>query len=295
VFDSSALLFFALASGAAFLAGLRTGGLGRAVEAAILAPLGGLLARTFVGLLLSAGNDSPSAALAVGWGFFLWPGAIDTLFLLFHTGPIFTAPVLLWAAAAVGSFVGLMDGLRRIHRWRGTGVVGFFLDATWGLAGSTNGCLLHLLNFAWADAKDDPRRGAHRYLNGFRVKSGYAITLGSVMSNLPAHADSLVSHELLHVWQNRLFGPFYTLTYLAWMAVTALPAVVVGLVKGRVVQTVEDWCYINNPWENWAYRRGGWRDPSRVWGAASTTITTVVFFLGAAGAALWIVWCVWLP
>jgi len=293
VFDSSALLFFAIASGAAFLAGLRTGALGRAVEAAFLAPLGGFLARTFIGLLLAAGNNPPSTALAVGWAFFLWPGVIDTLFLLLHAGPIFTAPVLLWTAAAVGSFVGMMDGVRRIHRWRGMGVAAFLLDVTWGLAGSTNACLLHLLNFAWAHPQDDPRRGAHRYLNGFRVKAGYAITLGSVMSNLPAHADSLLPHELLHVWQNRLFGPFYTLTYLAWMAVMLLPAVAAGLFKGRVVQTVEDWCYTNNPWENWAYTRGGWRDPSRVWGVAATSSTAVVFFLGAASATLWVVWLVW--
>ena len=170
----------------------------------------------------------------------------------------------------------------------------FLLDVTWGLAGSTNGCLLHLINLAWARGQDNPRSGAHRYFNGFRVKAGYAITLGSVMSNLPAHADSLVPHELLHVRQNRLFGPFYTLTYLAWMAVMLPPAVAAGLLKGRVLQTVEDWCYLNNPWENWAYTSGGWRDPNRVWGVAPTAITNVLFFFGAASAALCVVWRVWL-
>jgi hypothetical protein len=294
VFDSSALLFFALASAVAFLAGLWAGALGRAVEAAILAPLGGFLARTFIGLLLAAGNASPSAALVVGWGFFLWPGAIDTLLMLAHAGPVFTPPVLSWTAVAVGSFVGMMDGIRRIHPWRRRGVPTFLLDVTWGLAGSTNGCLLHLLNFAWAQRGGDARSGAHRYLNGFCIKPGYAITLGSVMSNLPAHADSLLPHELLHVLQNRLFGPFYTLTYLAWMAVMLPPAVVAGLLNGRVVQTVEDWCYTNNPWENWAYGRGGWRDPNRVWGRTTTAITAVLFFLGAASAMWWVVWRGWL-
>ncbi len=294
VFDSFALLFFALASGLAFLAGLRAGSFRRAVEAAVLAALGGFLARTFIGLLLAAGNDSPSAAIAVGWGFFLWPGAMDTLLRLLHAGPVFTPPVLLWASAVVGCFVGMMDGIRGIHRWRGKGGVGFVLDVTWGLAGSTNGCLLHLLNFAWARRGDDARSGAHRYLNGFCIKPGYAITLGSVMSNLPAHADGLLPHELLHVLQNRLFGPFYTLTYLAWMAVMLLPALPAGLLNGRVVQTVEDWCYTNNPWENWAYTRGGWRDPNRVWSATISALAAVVFFFGAAGAALWVVWRGWL-
>ena len=267
---------------------------GRAVEAALLAPVGGVLARAFIGLLLTAGHNSPAAALAVGWGFFLWPGVIDTGLMLLRIEPIFTPPVLLWTATVVGFFVGMMDGFWRIHPCRGAGVLAFVLDVTWGLAGSTHGCLLHLLNFPWAHMQDKARAGAHRYFNGFRVKAGYAITLGSVMSNLPAHADGLLPHERLHVLQNRLFGPFYTLTYIAWMGLTLLPAVAVGLLNGRVFQTVEDWCYTNNPWENWAYRRGGWRDPIRVWGSATSVIVAIVFFLGAVGAALWVIWLVWL-
>ena len=245
-------------------------------------------------MCLAAGHDSSAAALALGWGFFLWPGVLDTLLLMLHAKPVFTPSVLLWTAAVVGSFVGMMDGIGRIHRWRTLGGLEFLLDVTWGLAGSTNGCLLHLFNFAWAHAQDGPRRGAHRYFNGFRVKAGYAITLGSVMSNLPVHADGLLPHELLHVRQNRLFGPFYTLTYLAWMAVMLLPAVAVGLYKGCATATVEDWCYTNNPWENWAYKYGGWRDPRRIWNAATIATTTMVFFLGVVSAALWVVWRVWL-
>jgi hypothetical protein len=78
------------------------------------------------------------------------------------------------------------------------------------------------------------------------------------------------------------------------MAVMLLPALAAGLLNGRVVQTVEDWCYTNNPWENWAYRRGGWRDPSRVWSATISALAAVVFFFGAASAALWVVWRGWL-
>jgi hypothetical protein len=299
VFDSSALLFFALASGGAFLAGLWFGAarramFSRAVEAAVLAPLGGFLARTFIRLLLAAGNNSPAAALTVGWGFFLWPGASDALLAMLHVGPIFTPPVLMWTAAVVGSFVGMMDGIWRIHLWRGPGAPAFLLDVTWGLAGSTNGCLLHLFNFALGNHQDDPRGGAHRYHDGFSVRAGYAITLGAVMSNLPAHAEELLRHERLHVLQNRLFGPFYTLTYIAWMGVLLLPALVAGLMNGRLFQTVEDWCYTNNPWETWAYTRGGWRDPTRVWSRAALAVTSLVFFVCASGAALWIICRVWL-
>ena len=50
------------------------------------------------------------------------------------------------------------------------------------------------------------------------MKAGFAVTLGSVMSNVPMHAGELLRHERQHVLQNRLFGPLYTLTYLGWMA-----------------------------------------------------------------------------
>ena len=303
IFDPPALLFFALAAVTAFIAGLWAGNARRrrpadilrhAGEAAALAALGGFLARTFVSLLLSAGRDSPAAALAVGWGFFLWPGGTDTFLTLVGVAPLFTPTVLRWAAAAVGSLIGMTDGLGRIHRWRGTGALTFVLDVTWGLAGGTNGCLVHLFNLARADREDAPRSGAHRYFNGFRIKAGYAVTLGGVMSNLPAHSGDLIRHERVHVLQNRLFGPFYTLTYVGWMAVMLLPALLVGLMKGVPGRTVEDWCYVNNPWEAWAYTRGGWLDPARVWGRAVFRAVAAAFFAAALGGFGWVTWQVWL-
>ena len=178
--------------------------------------------------------------------------------------------MLRWTAAGVGAFTGLMDGVGGIHCWRGPGVLTFLLDVTWGLPGSTHGCFVHLFNLAGADRQDTPRSGAHRYFNGFRARAGYAITLGAVMSNVPANSGRLLDHERVHVLQNRLFGPFYALTYVGWMAVLFLPALIVGGIRRTPWRTVEGWCYLNNPWEAWAFRVGGWRDPRRVWGAPSS-------------------------
>ena len=212
---------------------------------------------------------------------FLWPGAIDTLLKLWHVAPLFTPTVLLWMAAAVGAYVGLMDGVGRIHSWRGPGVLTFALDVTWGLPGSTNGCLVHLFNLGRAAREDAPRGGAHRYFDGFRARAGYAITLGAVMSNVPAHSGNLLQHERVHVLQNRLFGPFYAFTYVGWMAVLFLPALVVGCMRRAPWRTVEGWCYLNNPWEAWAFSHGGWRDPRRVWSGAVLRAVAVPFFAAA--------------
>src|SRR6185295_4988040 len=51
----------------------------RGLEAAILAVLGGLFARMFVAMLLSTARDLGAAQIAVGWGFFIFPGAVDTI------------------------------------------------------------------------------------------------------------------------------------------------------------------------------------------------------------------------
>src|SRR5262249_41882658 len=124
-----------------------------------------------------------------------------------------------------------------------------------GLAGITNACLLHLINFAWGSHAAEPRSGAHRYARGFGVKPGFAFTQGSVMSNLSnGPPDDLYRHERTHVWQNRIFGPFYTLSYLGWMAVWVMPGLIAGSIVGAgAFQGAEKWCYFNNPWEAWAY------------------------------------------
>ena len=138
-----------------------------------------------------------------------------------------------------------------------------------------------------------PRQGTHRYFDGFRTKAGFAVTLGAVRSNVPAH--NLVRHERQHVLQNRLFGLLYTLTYIGWIALMLVPALATGAAKGSPGRRIEDWCYLNNPWELWAYTQGGWRDPRRLWSGAVQTVTAVLFFLIALAAVLWVVRHVWLP
>src|SRR5215471_8969875 len=75
-------------------------GLWRGIEAAILGLTGGLMARTFISILLGSANDSHGAGMAVGWGFFLFPGIVD----IFTSQPVLTAPnVLLIIAGIVGA------------------------------------------------------------------------------------------------------------------------------------------------------------------------------------------------
>ena len=299
IFDLGALLFVAAFALVAFVAGAMYGAVKsnnkavswmRGLEAAILALAGGFLARTFVTVLLHVADNSSGAGLAVGWGFFLWHGAVDTFAKLGDARPLTTTAALQWTAATVGCFVGMWDGLWRIHRWKGPGLLAFLLDITWGLAGSLNGCLFHIVNFLWANHKDTPRNGAHIYESGFRFKTGFAVTQGAVMSNMGTNGPTsdLFKHEKTHVWQNRAFGPLFTLTYLGWMVVFFIPGLIAGAVKYKsftgAFQGVEQWCYFNNPWEAWAYKVGcGPRYPNRgplVWSDRAVSAAASLFFLG---------------
>jgi hypothetical protein len=270
------------------------------LEAAILAALGGFIARSFVRFLLKLGGDSPNAALVIGWGFFLWPGLIDTVARLFGKQYATRPAILLWIAVSVGSFSGMMDGMWQTHNWVGLGVPAFVLDETWGLAGTTNGDLLHLVNFIGGDhAVGETRTDVHRYNKGFAVKSGFAFTQGAVMSsNDNDKTTALFAHENTHVWQNRLVGPLYTLSYIGWMLLLLIPGFIYGLATKQ--DAITPWSYFNNPWEAMGYDVGESHGASPrtafgnlIWSDLAVYIAGGIYFALVLALAVYIVYRVW--
>ena len=255
-----------------------------ALETAALTLIGGFISRMLISILLASANDSPGMSLAVGWGFFFPVGVIDTIIFLVVQHPVLTSPdVILWIAAAVGGFSAMMSGIWRIYDWTALGVPAFVLDSTWGLSGTTDAVLLHLINFAWGNHADegfDRRQNNHRYRSGFRIKAEFAFTQGAVMSNLKRDSsDDLWHHENTHVWQNRGFGPLFTLTYVGWMAILFLPSLIVAAIRRTSIgDTIMALCYYNNPWEVWAYKIGGWRNPFMAWSDTVVIIASVIFY-----------------
>jgi hypothetical protein len=308
------LIFLGIFAGAALLIGfigalLRGDPVGNAflsgLEASILAFIGGLLARSFISFLLWTGRDHPNVSFLLGWGFFLWPGVIDTIPRLmgkqYATRPV----VLLWLAASVGAFTGMMDGLWQTHEWIGPGIPAFVLDETWGLSGSTNADLVHLVNFTWGDhVVGETRTDAHRYQDGFAIQQGFAFTQGAVMSSMQdAPGTSLFAHENTHVWQNRLVGPLYTLTYLTWMALLLIPGLLWGLISGNGAGVgIQAFSYYSNPWEAMAYEVGEGLgalprdDPARgpgIWPDWAVLVVGTIFFIACLILAIWLVYRNW--
>jgi len=193
------------------------------------------------------------------------------------------------AAIALGSAAGLNGGLggwRRVYDWRAArGWIAFAADSTWGLAGTTLGVLLHLADLALPGAayREDlsRRRNRHWFDGGLRLRRGFVLTLGNVVSGAPPAGRpgeerirrAIERHEDLHIWQNRAFGPLYPAGYAAWCAL----GVVVGLAtwvarrgRPRLARLIETAAYYDNPFEFWAYRRDGrWQtnraDPVLKW------------------------------
>lgn len=229
----------------------------RAAQAGACALAGALLAHVFIDALLTLGDDRRSVALLLGWAFLVIPGIVDTIatFVAGGARPLTDVDVLPWIALVVGGFTGLMNGVHRIHDFRKLGVVQLVADVTWGLAGSTTAALLHLWCLPMRGWVEEPGTGAHRYAKGFHFpgKDTFAFTQGCVMSNLPdPPQDALWKHERTHTLQSRAFGPLFTLSYLAWMGVFIIPALIAAAIK-KNGSLIEVWTYFNNPWEAWGY------------------------------------------
>jgi hypothetical protein len=118
------------------------------------------------------------------------------------------------------------------------------------------------------------------------------------MSSQPdAPGSGLYQHERTHVWQNRAFGPMFTLTYVGWMAVWLLPGVIAAAVrKVSTREAVENYCYYNNPWETWAYLVGAGPRTGRgplVWSDLAVLGWAIPFFAAAFAVAGLIVAKAW--
>ncbi len=312
IFRGSAVIVLAVAAALAFVLGLAFGSKGpdpdkpprleRAAEAFILTLLGGFFARTFVSILLSTAEDTPFARLVIGWATTVWTGAIGTIPSWFGAEFLTAHDTLLWAALAVGAFTGLMDGIWRVYDWTGLGVPSFLLDKTWGLAGTTNAALLHLWNVIGGKHADEPRENAHRYETGFHIKSGYAFTQGAVMSELSVGVGKdLYNHEYTHVWQNRIFGPLFVLSYVGWMAVTFIPSLIARALTKAVTlgEAIERFTYFDNPWETWGYavqkadRSAVAGGSDLIWSNTAVVLWSIPYFLAAAAATVLLLRAAW--
>ena len=157
------------------------------------------------------------------------------------------------------------------------GRTAFVLDYSWGLTGTALGAALQIVNTfiipnSDYDATLSEQVGFFVYNGGIVFFPGFITTLGNVTTNGSGNVDVVENHEAVHVWQSRIFGPFFQVSYVAWLAGGAIVGTAVWL-----TDTNEDWyslvetaAYYDNPWEVWAYTNdNNWppsgANPKLVW------------------------------
>jgi hypothetical protein len=151
-------------------------------------------------------------------------------------------------------------GIYNFRDWRGWAA--FALDYTWGLPGTVEGYGLQAVNAFYPnaggyDSAFSALVGSHVYRGGIGLP-GFTSTLGNVTTHLgtgPGADDVMMNHEEVHVWQSRLFGPLFPITYLGWSTGGALVGTGYWLLHPGQdwFSLVETAAYYDNPWEVWAY------------------------------------------
>ncbi len=195
--------------------------------------------------------------LTTGFGALLG-GAVETSFL--SGGGL--------VGATMGGINGLFTGLRKTYDWGSIeGWASFVSDSTWGLIGTSLGNVVNIRNLVDGSSgyRSDlsERQNRQVYDRGFNLKGPFSFTQGNVISNLGSQnskdgGKSLLKHETTHILQNRIFGPFFPTTYIAWVVVGGIVGAVVGLgANQKYGKSLEDVAYYDNPWEQWAYAVGG--------------------------------------
>ncbi|MCV6977014.1 PE family protein [Mycobacterium bourgelatii] len=174
--------------------------------------------------------------------------------------------------------------------WRGW--LAFVLDYTWGAPGTLMGYGLQIVNDFTPNSNYDPvlsqLAGAHVYRGGIGIP-GFATTLGNVTTSLgysPGAENLMINHEGVHVWQNRLFGPFFSSSYAGWMSGGFFVGTGYWLLhpEHNWYSLVETASYYNNPWEVMAYTlQGNWppsnANPALLWPSSADP---VIFWPGWA-------------
>lgn len=245
-----------------------------AAIATVVAFAVGFIAGLVYGLSTGMGWESILRGLEAGLTTVvgMWLGAITGMLV----GSLFGPQGMLIGGITggiIGGLNGAISGMTGIYNWASwKGWASFLSDSTWSLPGTALGLIVHAVNIGWGDyqANLSERQNRHVYKSGVRMKNSFTFTLGNVISNAGQGGSTIdlsfiANHEELHIWQARIFGPLYELTYIVWAAGALIVSFVywagTGFDKnfGTLLETT---AYYDNPFEYWAYNNDSNWPPS---------------------------------
>ncbi len=125
-----------------------------------------------------------------------------------------------WILLVLFGVVGLIHGYRmyKVRSYEGPGgVVGFILDHTWSLPNTMVGALFSVVTLG-IEADEGNSKESSRLVLKNGVIGPYDTTFGNVTAG-----TQVLIHELVHVIQARITGPFYYPVYVANYAINLIP------------------------------------------------------------------------
>jgi hypothetical protein len=234
------------------------------------------------------------AALRVLLGIVLGAGiAFGSLYLTLHVGLNManaTALIVAGIAGLIGAIYSAIAFGRGIYGIGPFSILGYVLDMTWSLLNTSASLLVWLpacavAGGAFVEPDDNSRRsGTIVYQDNPRGGGYAATTIGTVI------AGGWCSHEEVHVWQARIFGPLYLPIYLLSLLLNMLFRLCTGKTEELSMQAYYRICF-----EDWAYSAGSSSGDNINWGwwilwfflSAIYASSIVLIFVGAfAGLVL---------
>ena len=175
-------------------------------------------------------------------------------YAVLHLGLHGTQSASLVVALICGAIGGVYSAVafgRRIYGLGPFSILGYVLDMTWSLLNTAASLLVWLPACMLAGGDFIPpdensrRSGTFVYHDNPRGGGYDATTVGTVIGG------GWCSHEEVHVWQARLFGPLYLPVYLTSLLLNLLFRLCVGKLENIVQQAYYRVCF-----EDWAYTAG---------------------------------------
>lgn len=207
---------------------------------------------------MSAETSPGAGVLGFFLGLVLAGGIYFGISMLFGAG-LMTAAIVAGVAAVIGAGYSAIAFSKKIYKPGFFSILGYILDMSWSLLNTLAGFLVWIpaAKIAGADfiAPDlnSQRSGTFVYNKNPRGGNYDATTIGTVIAGNPTGISSggWCSHEELHVWQARIFGPVYMLAYI----LALLLNIPFRAITGKTENITEE-AYFRIPFEDWAYLAG---------------------------------------
>ena len=180
--------------------------------------------------------------------------AFLSLYLILHFGlsaSNSTALVVACIGGVIGSVYSAVAFARNIYGIGFFSILGYVLDMSWSLLNTTASLLVWLpacmvAGGNFCEPNDKSRRsGTFVYEKNPRGGGYDATTVGTVIGG------GWSSHEEVHVWQARLFGPMYMPAYGLSLLLNLLCRLCTGKTQEIVMEAYYRICF-----EDWAYSAG---------------------------------------